>query len=262
MELFRGDVPPAGVRCSGEEVGYELSPDEGLDAFRNNEVCLGGSEGVREIGQGAHEVCAAPGGHARAEKGRRLPHGVGAYDRDAEEVMGAHEEWIDVQELRSRWLVIGVVETNESIPQEGSELAAGGFELSTCSGSFDDPGQVGLNLQLGMMTGVDVGSPVDLFAGGKDLAGHLELAQFPSKREQVVGGLEIPFRHSIEAVAERKKGVEGDQSLILEGRFASSRQAHRACADHPGSAGRALRADRASRSAGYPPEHLMPPGSA
>jgi hypothetical protein len=49
-----------------------------------------------------------------------------------------------------------------------------------CRESF---GEVGLDLELLMMGGVDAGGPVDLFAVGEDGAGHLELAEFAGEGE-------------------------------------------------------------------------------
>ena len=68
--------------------------------------------------------------------------------------------------------VVGVVEADEGVAEEGSELAAGGFELLMGAGGFDDFGEVGLDLQLGVVGGVDSRGPVDLFAGGEDWPGH------------------------------------------------------------------------------------------
>ena len=48
--------------------------------------------------------------------------------------MGADEEGIVVEDLRSGRLVVGVVEADESVAEEGSELAAGCFELRMLPG--------------------------------------------------------------------------------------------------------------------------------
>ena len=174
-----------------------------------------GGEGVGEIGEGAHEVSAAAGWRADSEEHRGLPELFGADDGDLGEVVRAHEEGIVVKDLRSGGLVVGVVEADESVAKEGSELSAGCFELGLVTGSLDDLGEVGLDLKLLVVGGVDARRPVDLFAVGEDGAGHLELAEFAGEGEQlIVGGFAL--LHVGEAVAEGEEGVEGDEVLVFE----------------------------------------------
>src|SRR6202043_1121903 len=104
--------------------------------------------------------------------------------------------------------------TDEGAAEERRELASGGFKYLARSGGLDDLGEVGLDLQLGGVGGVDPGGPVDLFALGEDGARHLELAQLAGEREHPVGGLSL--RHLIQAIAEREEGVERDQMLVFK----------------------------------------------
>ncbi len=52
-----------------------------------------------------------------------------ADDGDFGEVVRADEEGIVVEDLGTGRLVVGVVQADESIAEEGGELAARGFEL-------------------------------------------------------------------------------------------------------------------------------------
>ncbi len=91
----------------------------------------------------------------------------------------------------------------------------GGFELGLGCGGLDDFGEVGLDLQLGVMSGVDARGPVDLLALGEDGAGHLELAKLSGEGEHTVtGGLSL--LHVGEAIAEGGESVEGDEMLIFK----------------------------------------------
>ena len=136
VEFVGGDAPPAGKDCADDEIGHELFPDEGLHVFGSDEVLLGGGEGVGEIGERAHEVSAAAGWRADSEEHGGLPELFGADDGDLGEVVRAHEERIVVKDLRAGRLVVGVVEADESVAKEGSELAAGCFELGRVPGAL------------------------------------------------------------------------------------------------------------------------------
>src|SRR5580704_9714330 len=161
MQLVGGDVPPAGKSRADDEVGHELPPDKGLNVFGCDEVLFGGGERVGEIGEGAHEVSATAGGRADSEEHRGLPELLGAYDGDLGEVVRADEEGIVVKDLCAGGLVVGVVEADESVAKEGSESSACGLKLGLVAGSLDDLGEVGLDLELLMVGGVDAGGPVD-----------------------------------------------------------------------------------------------------
>ena len=115
----------------------------------------------------------------------------------------------------SGWLVVGVVQADESVAKEGDELASGCFELLLVAWSLDDLGEVGLDLQFLVMCGVNARGPVDFFACREDRPRHLEFAELTGEREHVVvGGLALG--HVTEPVAEGVESVEGDEVLIFE----------------------------------------------
>jgi len=120
-----------------------------------------------------------------------LPELLGADYGDFGEVMRADEEGIVVEDLRAGRLVVGVVQTDQGVAKEGGKLASGGFELLAGSRGFDDLGEVGLDLQLGVMGGVDPWSPVDLFALSEDGARHFELAELACERKHAVDGFSL-----------------------------------------------------------------------
>ena len=136
MEFGGADGPPARKGCADEEVGHEFFPDESLDVFRGDEVLLGRCERIGQVGERTHEIGTAAGGRAYSEQGGSLPELLGADDGDFGEVMRADEERIVVEDLSAGGFVVGVVQTDESVAEEGRELAAGGFELlALCQGS-------------------------------------------------------------------------------------------------------------------------------
>ena len=196
VELGGADGPPARKGGADEEIGHEFFPDEGLYIFWGDEVLLGGCEGVGEVSQRAHEIGAATGRGTYAEQGGCLPELLGTDYRDFGEVMGADEEGIVVEDLSAGGLVVGVVQTDEGVAkEEGYELASGGFELLAGSGGLDDLGEIGLDLQLGVMGSVDSRGPVDLLALGEDGARHLKLAQLACERKHAVDGFSL--RHLV-----------------------------------------------------------------
>ena len=129
VEFGGADGPPARKGCADEKVGHEFFPDESLDVFRGDEILLGRCERIGEVGERAHEIGAAAGGRAYAEQRGSLPELLGADYGDFGEVMGADEEGIVVEDLSAGGLVVGVVQTDERVAEEGGELASGGFEL-------------------------------------------------------------------------------------------------------------------------------------
>ena len=129
VEFSGADGPPARKGCADEKVGHQFLPDERLDVFGGDEVLLGGCERVGEVGQRAHEIGAAAGRGTDAEERGSLPELLGADDRDFGEVMRANEERIVVEDLSAGGLEVGVVQTDQRIAQEGSELAPGSLEL-------------------------------------------------------------------------------------------------------------------------------------
>jgi hypothetical protein len=94
--------------------------------LRDNKVLFHQGERVRKIGERSGKMNTAAGGCALVHQGRRFP---GLDSRPAAAIvlsiiMGAHENSVVQKHLRSRWLVIGVVQPHKRVTDEGSELAA------------------------------------------------------------------------------------------------------------------------------------------
>ena len=58
-----------------------------------------------------------------------LPHCLYATYRFSGKVVGPDEEWVVVQSLGTRRLIIRIIQTHKGVSQEGSELTASLFEL-------------------------------------------------------------------------------------------------------------------------------------
>ena len=77
------------------------------------------------------------------------------------EIVGADEERIVVQRLRAGRLVVGIVQTDESISQKRRELTARLVNLSARSRRrLENFWQVGSHLHVGVMVVVDVLRPI------------------------------------------------------------------------------------------------------
>src|SRR5260370_28464267 len=85
-----------------------------------------------------------------------LPESFHSADCFPGEIVGADEEWIIVQSLRARRLVVGIVQANESISQKRCELATRLLNLRGrgCR-RFEDFWYVLLHLHVGVMVVVD-----------------------------------------------------------------------------------------------------------
>src|ERR1700722_124143 len=109
---------------------------------------------------------------------RRLPKCLHAFNRFSRKVVRADEEWIIVQRLGAWRFVVGVVQTDQGIPQERSELAAGLVNLRARSRwRLEDFWQVGSHLHVGVMIVVDSGGPFRSFATGEDWPRHLKFSR-------------------------------------------------------------------------------------
>ena len=98
--------------------------------------------------------------------------------------MRADEEWIVVENLGARGLIVRVIQADQRIPEKRSELAAGGFKLRRRPRRSNDLGQIGSYLQFRMTVAVNDGRPRTLFTSREDGARHLEFPQVSGKREQ------------------------------------------------------------------------------
>src|SRR6266849_4887683 len=130
--------------------------------------------------------------------------------------MGADEDGVVVEHLRSWRLIVCVVQSDQSVSKEGGEPATGVGELSART-RLDDFGQISAGLQRGV---AGIGNLVLVFTsfrGRKDGPRHLELAKLSSQRdERIANGFSLG--HFIQAIAQREQGVEGNQALGIQHR--------------------------------------------
>ena len=124
MKLQWADVPPAGNGRAGQQFRRQLLPDKRLNTVRRNEILFKIGQGVGEIGKRADEMGASARRRTLAQEFRSLPECLHSTDRLSGKVMGADEERIIVQRLRTRRLVVCIVQANESISEKRCELTA------------------------------------------------------------------------------------------------------------------------------------------
>ena len=120
--------------------------------------------------------------------------------------------------LRSRRLIVCVVEANEGVAQERGELPARFFQLRTGhGGGFQQLGEIRTHFRVGVVVVVDARRPLVTFALGEDRAGHFELAGLGSREGDVLFGM---FAAGLlgQAIAEGHQGIERDQSLVIQNR--------------------------------------------
>src|ERR1700722_2216081 len=124
---------------------------------------------------------------------RCLPQCLHAFNRFSGKVVRADEERIIVQRLGAWRFVVGIVQTNQGIPQERSELTACFVNLRTRRrGRLEDSWQVGSHLYVGVMIVVDSGSPFRSLATGEDWPRHLKFSRLASQADHVFGRLFPP----------------------------------------------------------------------
>src|SRR5258707_11105122 len=106
---------------------------------------------------------------------RGLPDCLYASDRFCGKVVGADEEGVTVHSLGSRWLIVGIVQTDKSVPQERSELATSLFQLGGRSrGRPENFCQVGSHLHFRVMVVIDSFRPLRSLAARENRSRHLE----------------------------------------------------------------------------------------
>src|SRR5260370_12737820 len=164
----------------------------------------------------------ASGGRALTEELRSTPETLHTHDSVSRKIMGANKERIVVEHLRPRRFVIGVVQPHQGVSQEGSELAAGIFQLGASSPRLQDLRQVGLHLQLCVTVVVDAGGPFCSFGCRENWTGHLKLRKLCSQGKQGTSNL-FSSGHVSQPLGQRQKRVEGDQALAIHHRANSFR---------------------------------------
>src|SRR5437016_14552207 len=98
--------------------------------------------------------------------------------------MRADKQRIVVQKLSAGGLIIGIVQTHQGIPQEGSELAASLFQFGARTWRLDHFRQIGPHLEFGVTVVVKSCRPLTSLATGKNRTRHLELPKLSSQWDQ------------------------------------------------------------------------------
>ena len=161
-------------------------------------------------------MCASAGGGALAEELRSLPDRLYAAERFRRKVVRANQEGVTVQGLGAGWLIIGIVQTDQGVPQERSELAASLFQLcGRRRGRLEHFCQVRSHLHFGVMIVIDSGRPFRSFATRENRPRHLECAYFPGLMDH-----ELVRRFSLtlfgQGIAQCKQRVERNQALAVQ----------------------------------------------
>src|ERR1700733_1813249 len=97
--------------------------------------------------------------------------------------MRAYKEWIVMEHLRTRWFVICIVQTNQRVSEERSDLTTRLGDLLTGRRRLDNLQQVGVHLQLSVPIVINSGGPLRTFATAENRTRHLELAKLARERD-------------------------------------------------------------------------------
>src|SRR5580693_7766450 len=139
-----------------------------------------------------------------------LPDSLHPRDRVPRKVVRPNEEWIDVQNLSSRWFVIRIVQTHKGIPQKRTELTSGVFQLLLRTGRLDHFRQIRPHLQIGVTVVVASGRPLSSLTTAENRARHLEFPKLSSQRDQTISHSRS-VRHCIQAVAQAQDRIQRNQ---------------------------------------------------
>src|ERR1035437_2558276 len=99
-----------------------------------------------------------------------------ALHRRRSEVMGAAEKRIVVKNLRARGLIVGIIQANQRVPEEGGESAARVFQLGRRALRTNDLGEIGSYLQFRVAAGVNDWSPGGIFTSREKGSGGVSLS--------------------------------------------------------------------------------------
>ena len=130
--------------------------------------------------------------------------------------MGADEDGVVVEHLRSWRLIVCIVQPDQRVSEEGGEPASSVSELFARA-RLDDFGQIGAGLQRGV---AGIGNLVLVFASFRsreDGPRHLELAKLSRQRdERIANGFSLG--HFTQAITQREQGVKRNQALGIQHR--------------------------------------------
>src|SRR5579862_5879898 len=172
-------------------------------------------------------MSASTGWRSRSEQAGSLPERFfHAHDGVARKIVRPNNERVVVKSLSPGGLVIGVAETHESIPEEGSKLSSRIFQLCTGGRSFQDLCKVGPHLDLSMPVVIRPSRKLGPLAAGENRLRHLEFRKLFSERNQLISGdtSRSSLCRGAEAVAKCQQGIEGNKTLIIQHRTNSFRQ--------------------------------------
>src|SRR5580692_853824 len=151
-----------------------------------------------------------------AQELRGLPESLHAADRFSGKVVGPDEERIIVQGLRTRGLVVGIVQANQRISQKRCELTTCLANLcERSSRRRKDFWYVALHLHVGVMIVVNSCSPLGPLAAREDGPRHLKFSSLGSQVDQPLCRL-FPACLFGQRIPERQNRVERDQTLVVE----------------------------------------------
>src|SRR5580698_975277 len=104
--------------------------------------------------------------------------------------MRSNKKRIMVKHLRAGRFIVGIVQTDQRVPQKGSELATSCFKLCGRSVLLDDFRQICSYLQFRVMSSVVWRCPTDFLAISKDWARQVEFVELGCEWKQ---GVTIAF---------------------------------------------------------------------
>src|ERR1700730_3131796 len=174
MKFFPAHSPPPRHDGVDHKTGHQFIPKQGLAIFWTRKVLLDPCEHVGQVRERPNQVAASARSPAAAEQARRLPGLLSSGGHFSREIVEADEQGIMVERLSCRRLIIGVVESDERISQERSELAARLSQFGVRARRLDYLRQIGLHLKRRVAVIVEAGGPFAPFGRSKERPWHLE----------------------------------------------------------------------------------------
>src|ERR1700719_2541995 len=161
-------------------------------------------------------MCASAGRPPAAKNARRAPNLVargGGFTRiiASGEIMRSDKERVVVNHLGARRIVVRVIKTYQSVPQEGSKQGLRLVQCRVAAGGLDDFYQIGSHLQGSVTIAVEPRGKLGPLTLRKKRLRHLKFPKLPCKWEQRVGDF-LPLGHLVQAIAQRDQRIQGNQT--------------------------------------------------
>src|SRR5690348_11929127 len=132
-------------------------------------------------------MSATAGRRSCPKQPRCLPKGsFHSHDRLSREIVGSNYERVVVKRLSPGWLVIGVAETHQRVPEERSKLSASFFQLCAGSGRLQNLCNIGPHLQLCMPIVVSSRRKLRSLPASKDRLRHLEFRKLLGEWNELI----------------------------------------------------------------------------